>query len=60
MTAEITALFEPDRPRTADEAAAVAWWQNLSDEARLAALEATKTFTAWEAWEAHKRGAPAA
>jgi len=61
MTAEITALFEPDRPWTADEAAAVAWWQSLSDEARLAALKATKTFTAWEAWEAHKRGdAPAA
>ena len=42
MTAEITALLEPDRPWTADEAAAVAWWQNLSDEARLAALKATK------------------
>ena len=61
MRAEITALLEPDRPWMADEAAAVAWWQNLSDEARLAALKATKTFTAWEAWEAHKRrGARAA
>lgn len=48
-------LFEPDRPWTPDEIAGTAWWNGQSDEARLAALRATKTFTVFEAWEAHKR-----
>ena len=44
-----------DRPLTADETAALIWWESLSDDARRAAMQLAKATTVAQAWDWQKQ-----